>query len=117
MTAQADLKETVTQYLNYKTVGHFFNQMGSSLTNHLTPNEYQAYLQVITWAVLDRLKAQSFTSPGIQISEDNVTPIVDRAIRDICIVQQDLSYPDCMPSFLMSRVIWWSMKLVGRDLE
>lgn len=117
MKGQPDLTQAVTQYLNHDTVDRFFNQMGSNLTNQLTLNEYQAYLQVITWSVLDKLKA-SDSFEVIQLNEDKVKPIVNNTIKDMCnIVLQDLGYPDFMPSCLMSRVIWWSLKLSGRELK
>lgn len=116
MAAQTTLTgasiEGIIQSLDRETVERFFGQMGSNLSNHLTPNEYQAYLQVITWAVLDRLKATDSV-----INEDNIKPLVDRTIKPMCTIQEELGYPDTIPSFLLSRVIWWTRTLGGKEFK
>lgn len=117
MTAQLDLTQTVTGYLDQGIVSRFFDQMGSSLENHLTPNGYQAYVQVITWAVLERLKASN-SFPTSQLNEDTVRPIVNNSIKGMCTVMpQDLGFPDPMQPCIMSRVIWLSLKFFGRELK
>ena len=114
MERSPSLSEAVNQYLTRDTVSRFFTQMGASLTNEITPNSYRAYLQVITWAVLDKLK-NSF--PASQLKEDTVQPIVASSIHRVCkIVPQDLGFADPTVPGLMSRVIWYSLRLSGRPL-
>jgi hypothetical protein len=116
MATPLDLSQTVTQYLTHETVGRLFHQMGSSLDNEMMLNDYQAYVQVIAWSILDKLKI-SDSFPVSQLVEDNVKPIVDSAIKDMCtIVPQDLEYPHFALSCFTSRVIWWSLKLSRREL-
>ncbi len=116
MTTQLDLTHAITARLNPEAVGRFFDQMGSSLTNNLTPNEYQAYLQVITWAILERLNASDFPQFA-PLDENRVKPIVHESIRGMCsIIKQDLGYPDSTIPGLMSRVIWWSLKVCRYEL-
>lgn len=117
MTSQLDLRQAITEYLSTDTVSSYFDQMGSSLTNHLTSNEYHAYLQVITWTVLEKLK-NSNSFPISQLNENTVGPLVNNTIIHLCnLVPQDPGYPSLTPSCLMSRVIWWSLKCLGRELS
>lgn len=107
MATQLDL--TVRQYLTHDNVKSLFHQMGISLTDHhLTPNGYQARVQVIAWVILEKLKtANAF--PANELTENNVLPIVDNAIKDMCtIMPQDRRCPDPMPPALLSRIIWYS---------
>ena len=117
MATRLDLAQTVTQYLTHDKVESLFHQMGSG-TDGIMIDEYQANVQVITWAILERLKASN-SFPGRQLTEDNVKPIVDRQIRDMCkIVRPDRGLPEAMaPSGFLSRMTWWSLKLFGRELE
>jgi len=115
MTTQLDLTKAITDRLNPAAVKRFFNQMGSSLTNNLTPNAYQAYLQVITWAILERLNA--YAPPLPPLDEDRVGLIVDRSIRGMCnIIPEDLGYPSSSIPCLESRLIWYSLKVCGDEL-
>ncbi len=109
MTTPLDLTPTVAQYLTYDKVESLFNQMGVQLTyHHLTPNGYQAHVQVITWVIQEKLKASN-SFPKSQLTEDNVRPIVDSTIKGMCIViPQDEGFPDVMPPGLLSRIIWYS---------
>ena len=115
MESPRSLSEAVSQYLTHETVSRLFTQMGANLTNELAPNRYEAYLQVITWAVLERLE-NSFSES--QLKEDAVKPLVDNSIHGICnIVPQDRGFADPTIPGLTSRVIWYSLKLSGRPLE
>ena len=114
MTTQLDLSQTVRQYLTRDNVESLFRQMGISLTHHhLTPNGYQARAQVIVWVILEKLKtADSF--PASELTENNVKPIVDSVIKDMCTVMpQDRRCPDVMPPSLLSRIIWYC----GQELQ
>ena len=116
MTTQLDLTQAVTERLSPDAIGCFFDRMGSSLTNDITPSGYQAYVQVITWAILERFNASDFPQFA-PLEEDRVSLIVDRNIRGMCnIIPEDLGYPDPTPSGLKSRVIWWSLKVLRREL-
>jgi hypothetical protein len=88
--------------------------MGSNINHQFTPNEYESYVQVITWALLDNLRAK-----GMEVGEGEATvkPIVDREIKNMCTVLEDLTYPEFAPASLLSRVTWYSMKLFGRELK
>jgi len=108
MATQLDLTQTTRQYLTHDNVESLFQQMGISLTNtHLTPNGYQARVLVISWVILEKLKtANSF--PASELTENNVKPIVDSVIKDMCtIMPQDRGCPDPMPPSLLSRIIWY----------
>lgn len=114
MEESSSLSGAVSRYLDRDTTSRLFTQMGASLTNELTPNYYEAYLQVITWIVLDKLKS-SFSAS--QLEEKNLKPLVDDSIRGMCeIVPQDLGFADLMIPGLTSRVIWYSLKFSGRPL-
>jgi hypothetical protein len=116
MTTQLDLTQSIVNRLDQNTLECIFNKMGSSLTNNFSPNGYQAYLQVITWAILERLNASD--SPQLTpLDEDRVSLIVDKKIRGMCnIIAEDLGYPDSTPPGLTSRAIWWTLKLCRREL-
>ena len=119
MSTRLDLAQTVAQCLTHDKVESLFNQMGCSLTNSFTPNEYQANVQVITWAILEKLTASN-SFPVCELTEDNVKPIVDSAIKDMCkFISQEalMSMPDVAPSGYLSRVTWWTLKCIGRELE
>ncbi len=107
MTTQLDLTQRVRQSLTPDNVESLFQQMGISLTDHhLTPNGYKARVQVIAWVLLEKL-ADSF--PATELTENNVKPIVDSAIKEMCTVMPpDLRCPDVMPPGLLSRIIWYS---------
>ncbi len=116
MVTQLDLTQTIVGRLNPDALECIFNKMGASLTNNLTSNEYQAYLQVITWAILERLNASDFPQ-STPLDEDRVSLIVDSKIRGMCnLMTKDLGYPDSTPSCLMSRVIWCLLKICGDEL-
>jgi hypothetical protein len=115
MTAQLDLKQTVTQqYLTHEKIESLFDQMGVKLKyHHLTSNGYQALLQVIAWAIIEKLKASN-SFPASELTENNVKPIVDSAIKSLCtIIPPDPGFPDVMPPGLLSRIIWWC----GQELQ
>lgn len=116
MTTQLDLTRAIVMKLDSNVLEAIFNKMGSSLDNNFSPNGYQAYLQVITWAILERLNA-SDSLPLTPIDENRVSLIVDKKIRGMCnIIPEDLGYPDSTPPGLTSRVIWWTLKLCRREL-
>jgi len=114
MSGVSSLSGAVSQYLTQDTVSRLFTQMGASLTNELTPNSYKAYLQVITWTVIDMLK-NSFSES--QLKEGTIKPLVDSSIHGMCkITPQNLGFGDSTIPGLTSRVIWYSLKLSGNDL-
>lgn len=107
MATQSDLTRTVRQYLTRDNVESLFQQMGISLDHHLTPNGYQARVQVIAWVIIEKLKTGSFLAT--ELTENNVKPIVDSVIKEMCTVMPpDLRCPDAMPPSLLSRIIWYS---------
>lgn len=113
MAVQLELKQTITNYLNHNMVDRLLHQMGTDRDTHLTSSEYFAYLQVITWVVQKRLlNTTSFSTT--QISERSITPIVNEIVKKMCVVlPRDLGFSDPMPSFLLSRIIWYTSESLG----
>lgn len=113
MKVQLELKQTITNYLNHNMVDRLFSQMGTDPDTHLTSSEFFAYLQVITWVVQKRLLDTTHFSIT-QISERAITPIVNEIVEKMCVVlPEDVGFSDLMPSFLLSRIIWYTSRSLG----
>jgi hypothetical protein len=114
-----DLRQTVTEYLTYEKVASLSKQFETPLTDRFSPNEYYANVQLITWAILEKLKASN-DFPVNELTENNVSPIVDSLIKDMCTidsVEYSLSWADSVPVCVLSRITWWPMKFFGPKLE
>jgi hypothetical protein len=114
-----DLRQTVTEYLTYEKVASLSKQFETPLTDRFSPNEYHANVQLITWAILEKLEA-SKAFPVSELTENNVSPIVDSSIKDMCTIESldyTLSWADSVPAWFLSRVTWWPMKFFGQKLE
>ncbi len=78
----------------------------SSLVSNVSANPTSMVTPVATVGLLEKL-ADSF--PATELTENNVKPIVDSAIKEMCTVMPpDLRCPDVMPPGLLSRIIWYS---------
>ena len=102
------LKAAVFNYLTTDQLFHLRDQVGLS-DAHLTPNTYQAYLQVFSWAVIAHLKKSSPSLTKNELTEREVSPLVNQVLRPTCkVLPKDSGYPDLTPPALLSRVIWYT---------
>ena len=103
------LEASVAPYLTPDKVARFRQQVGLQPDTNLTPNEYRAYLQVYTWAVLAHLNRA-----GRQLTEESVSPIVDSTLQtEFTVLPRDLGFPDVIPSWIRSRVVWYTTREIS----
>jgi len=108
------LESAVSNYLTLNRISCLREQVNLQPDTHLTSNEYQTYLQIFSWTVMKHLETSSTPLPKSQLTEEEVSPLVDKIFKPTCVIMPDSSdFSDITPIFLRSRVIWYTTRSIG----